>query len=209
MATAPRRRQASAIAARWCAGVTGWNLHTIEVGKLEQSQKQWELAAGLLQKVKAATQKPGSEKHRSEGEHKKPSPEAVKDSLRAAEKKIDALRAEGRHEEADKVARYLKEATAKQHAAHGKEPGSQDPRQRLQHLSEAAEHLRAAGLVDMAENLSRQAAEMKQQIAHASPGHDCPAENRELAEQVQQLRREVQELREIVKRLTERDAKQK
>lgn len=77
----------------------------------------------------------------------------------------------------------------------GKSPGG--PEQKLMHMTQAAQHLREAGVNDMAEQIERAAGEMKRQLAQQRDGGGSG----ELRQVIEQLRHEVGELREVVKRM--------
>jgi hypothetical protein len=76
--------------------------------------------------------------------------------------------------------------------------------ERIEHLHHAIEHLRQAGLNDVAENLQAKSSEMERNLhreleAHArehGPMHEIHGVLRDLREEVGRLRNEVQELRE-------------
>lgn len=75
--------------------------------------------------------------------------------------------------------------------------------QRLEHLMAASHHLRAAGAVDVAENLERHIGEMKRQMMAAKhqqhgSGHEHSGQP---GGEIDQLRREVAELRRAIQEL--------
>lgn len=80
----------------------------------------------------------------------------------------------------------------------GREEGraieSAGPQDRLQHLEAAIDHLRAAGMPDVAERLARERERLMNQRGPSA----APAEMRELRNELNELRREVRQLRERV-----------
>jgi len=71
----------------------------------------------------------------------------------------------------------------------------------MHHLREAVEHLRLAGMPDIAEKIAQEA---RERARAEGPRREPHPEARELAEQNEQLRRELAELRELVRRLEKR-----
>lgn len=83
----------------------------------------------------------------------------------------------------------------------------QEAAQRLQHLRQAAEHLKVAGMPDLAKEVSHRAEEIERHIReeherHVRAEHKVALEHRE--REIDELRREVKELRQEVRSLTER-----
>jgi len=77
-----------------------------------------------------------------------------------------------------------------------------DPRGRIEHLRQAARHLREAGHVEEAERLEVEAREMEERMARPEGGGEMPDvlhAIRGLTEEVRALRREVQELKALIR----------
>lgn len=90
---------------------------------------------------------------------------------------------------------------------HGDHPPLQEAAQKLQHLRQAAEHLKAAGMTDMARQVGLHAEEIERHIheehaRHMRAEHDREPDRRE--REIDELRREMKELRQEVRALTER-----
>lgn len=90
---------------------------------------------------------------------------------------------------------------------HGDHPPLHEAAQKLQHLRQAAEHLMAAGMTDMARQVGRQAEEIERHIheEHARrtrAEHDGGPDRHE--REIDELRREIRELREELRAIRER-----
>lgn len=115
--------------------------------------------------------------------------------LPGLKERIEELHKAGKHEEAnalrDKLAGELMEQRK-----HPQKPVAEGPSEgRLEHLGEAIKHLRAAGMHDVASNLEKAAAQMREQLhasKHPGVGKD---EIHALREQVEKLQHAVEELR--------------
>ncbi len=90
---------------------------------------------------------------------------------------------------------------------HGDHPPLQEAAQKLQHLRQAAEHLKAAGMTDMARQVGLHAEEIERHVheehtRRMRAEHDRGPDHHE--REIDELRREMKELRQEVRALTER-----
>lgn len=90
---------------------------------------------------------------------------------------------------------------------HGDHHPLQEAAQRLQHLRQAAEHLKAAGMPDMAKEVGRRAEEIEHHIReeharHARAEHEGAQDHRD--REIEELRREMKELRQELRAVSER-----
>lgn len=126
--------------------------------------------------------------------------EGKKEDLPRMKAEIAELHRAGKHEEAEKLQERMKQAL---HRAHAEGPQKEmPPEARLEHLMQAIQHLRMAGLNEPAEQLEQMAGRMRHEI-EARRHHEGAAhadEIRALREHTEQLRREVEELREQLKK---------
>ena len=132
--------------------------------------------------------------------------EKMQQKTEAAMKEAAALEADGKLDKANDLRAQAKqnlEAAIKEHQAatqkkmqglaRGDAPKPQDPKNRLHHAEQAINHLREAGLPDLAEQVTRAAERLRQ-----------PApEPRRWDGDINALRRELNELRETVRALKE------
>jgi hypothetical protein len=147
--------------------------------------------------------------------------EEVRARVEQARQRIEQFRREGKHEEAEQLERNLREEMQRrieEHRAPFRRPSPGDlppggeaaePLRKARHLMAAAEHLRAAGLADKADQVQRMAEELKARIPESArpgpPPGDALEEVRRLREEVEHLRRHIQEMRERQERAAERD----
>jgi hypothetical protein len=145
----------------------------------------------------------------------------VRKFLEQAERKINELRKQGKHEEAEKLLRHVKAEMAERHEhgegrerehgerEHGEREGGNEAR--MKHIGAAIEHLQAAGMRDWAEELAAHAREMNKERGHREAREDReePEHRHERHEHgeddegdgVDQLRREVNELRNALREI--------
>lgn len=119
----------------------------------------------------------------------------MRKKLSGARAEIEELHKAGKHQEADALRDKLAGELMKERK-HPQKPGAEGPsEERLEHLGEAIKHLRAAGMHDVAGNLEKAAAQMREQLhasKHPGVGKD---EIHALREQVEKLQHAVEELR--------------
>lgn len=126
-------------------------------------------------------------------------------------REINALHAQGRHGQAEEVARRAQELMMQLRQREERRPqppeGFEDVERRLQHMIQAAENLEAADMREQAEQLRRHAEEMERQLRRHMEG-DRPGGPDErldmLVGQMHELRAEVRELTELVRELHRR-----
>lgn len=137
--------------------------------------------------------------------------EKMQQKTEAAMKEAAALEADGKLDKANDLRAQAKqnlEAAIKEHhaatqkkmqaLARGDAPNPQDPKNRLHHAEQAINHLREAGLLDLAEQVTRAAERLRQ-----------PApEPRRWDGDINALRRELNELRETVRELKESQSRE-
>ena len=138
--------------------------------------------------------------------------------IEQAERTINELRKQGKHEEAEKLLRHVKSEMVKRHEhgegrererEHGDREGGNEAR--MKHIGAAIEHLQAAGLRDWAEELAAHAREMNKERGHREaredreePEHRHEQHKHKHGEDddgVDQLRREVNELRNALREI--------
>jgi hypothetical protein len=125
-------------------------------------------------------------------------PEAARAEMRELEEKAARLKAEGKRDEAKAVMRETEELRERskgreREVAKGEREGGGD--ERVAHVRQAMEHLRVAGMGDLAERVGQEA---KRRIeADRNPEVRRDGSRAEL----EQLRAEVQELRQHVRKL--------
>ena len=138
-----------------------------------------------------------------EGELREGAPQKEEhDKAAGVRREIEELQKAGKHEEAERLAKKVS----------GGGPGGPhaEGAERLQHLLQAVEHLRAAGLHDPAASLEGVAREMKENLGRngalpvpggkphpgsSADGGDVRAQMQKLAHSVEELRAQVQSLR--------------
>lgn len=108
----------------------------------------------------------------------KPRPE-MREKMEQVRQQIQELNAAGKHEEAEQLARRVREEMGKS----GEQP------ERMRHVAEAIKHLRAAGMNEAAEHIEQM---VRGQQKAEGGGHE-QAGGREGTEQVQRAMREMQE----------------
>ncbi len=124
--------------------------------------------------------------------------EAAKREAEQVRQKVDELRRAGKVDEATQLERKFDERNRLAAV------GSPD---RLNHLLQAIEHLRAAGLNEPAEDLSRMADKMRAELEHRDPNAGGPPPDRtqnalrELREAALKTERERNDMRLIVSKL--------
>jgi hypothetical protein len=148
----------------------------------------------------------------------------LRERAAAMKREIVELMERGRHDEAEKAKRGLTELAEqiKRYETTGKtdlavsyndKQKLMEAGRRLKHIYQAAEHLTAAGMQDMADQLRKHAAEMEKELHRVSQekaadkvkrdktdADDLTIELRKMREQVEKLRAEVDELRGQLKR---------
>ena len=192
------------------------------IAELRKAGKKEE-AAKVLKHVQDAIAK-----FRGQGEHGKrgegEQDQEVRKFLEQAERKINELRKQGKHEEAEKLLRHVKAEMAerREHGKRGEREHGNEAR--MKHIGAAIEHLQAAGLRDWAEELAaharrmnkdgdreghtREAREDREEPGHRHENHEHKHGEDEGNGDINQLRREMNEmrnaLREIQKHLEKR-----
>lgn len=181
-------------------------------GRADEAEKLRGAARELAERSEAGSAK-------REGEpRERPNREHLQAMLEKSRLEIEEAERAGRPEQVADLKHRLARLTSALHESESNEgerlkksgkserPVSADPQRRLQHLSEAIEHLRAAGMKEPAERLSEQAHEMKRLIAAARDtqrGDKLP----EIELQVAQLREGMmnlqRQMQEMQKRLEE------
>jgi len=148
-----------------------------------------------------------------------PEREKLRQHWLSLRQKVEQLKKEGRHDDAERLNREVQEMQTKLYP-HGAEAGAAAARRpqtsgeteaKLQHLRAAAENLRAAGFGEQADNITKM---MQRLQGEAREGgrprpESPPREIMELRSEVQQMRREMQELQEQLKRLIEQQGNRK
>ena len=131
------------------------------------------------------------------------------DKAAGVRREIEELQKAGKHEEAERLAKKV----------FGGDPGgahAEGP-ERLQHLLQAIEHLRAAGLNEPAASLEGVAREMKENLGRkgalpesgGKPHPGAPADGGDVRAQMQKLAHSVEELRAQVQSLRGEGGKKK
>ena len=167
--------------------------------------------------------RPGDQREHRERDDQKTEREEdhkLRQFIEQAERKINELRKQGKHEEAGKLLRHVKAEMAKrreqgegrerkrEHGDREREGGNEA---RMKHIDAAIEHLQAAGLRDWAEELAAHARGMNKERGHREAREDReePEHRHEQHEHdhgdddggVDQLRREVNELRNALREI--------
>jgi hypothetical protein len=139
-----------------------------------------------------------------EGGRPKPAPDGeLEERLAGMKRRIAELKEAGRSDEADRLAQEAREMLRR---AQGSPGDASDPGQglehRIGHLRQAAEHLQAAGLDDVAANLMRQSERMAQEAAAARHRQEAQrGEGDQLSRQVEELSRAVRDIRQQMERM--------
>jgi hypothetical protein len=181
-------------------------------GRSEEAEKLRNAARELAGRAQA-------ENAKREGEPREvPNREKMQAMLDHTRRELDAASRDGKMDRAAELKQRITRLTAalgdgdagkeKRPEKHRKPHAAQatDPQRRLQHLSEAIEHLRAAGMNEPAERLTEHAREMKRQIAAAQDAHRGKA-TPELEQQLAQMREAMmnlqRQMQEMQRRLEE------
>jgi hypothetical protein len=185
-----------------------------EAGRLMQQASQakaegrYDEARELHEKAKRISGEARDEDRRKEGHDGADRPERPRLSRMKGE--IEELKRAGKHEEAERLARHLRDRMGREDGPDFRKPDGEGPA-RIRHTMEAVRHLRAAGLNEPAEKLEQHAARMKEEFqqrrggedgrdAGKDKGPDRSREVQELQEQVQKLSRELEKLRHEVEK---------
>jgi hypothetical protein len=147
---------------------------------------RWKLAAALAFAVLLATPPLRAGEDR---------PEALRAEMKALEEKAVRLKSEGKMEEAKEV-RGQMEQVRERAKREMKEGGAGEGDARVAHIRQAMEHLRAAGMGDLAERVGQ---ECKRRLEADRSREVRPAAG---GSEVEQLRAELQELRQQVRKLS-------
>ena len=140
------------------------------------------------------------------------------DKLGMAKHEIEELHRAGKHEQAEQMERRLAETMRGKHEQRTKGGGGSPDR--LAHVGQAIEHLRAAGLGEEAGHLEQVAHRMQEEMAHrghesaggkpgAEPMREMQEHMQQLSGQLQKMARGIEELRGEVKDLHAQPAKKK
>jgi hypothetical protein len=173
-----------------------------EKAKQAKNEGRLDEADELMRQVKKLVATAGGH----EGE--KPGDEARGDRLARMKQEIADLHHAGKHEEAGRLQQRFMEARSREHGGGPPHAGGKGP-ERVRHVMEAVQHLRAAGLNEPADDLERQARRMREEIERhqresggdrKKEGEPSPGEVHQLREQVERLSRELEETREELKR---------
>jgi len=149
-----------------------------------------------------------------------PEREKLRQHWLSLRQKVEQLKKEGRHDEAEHLKREVQEIQADLYprppeagspASRRPQTSSREMEAKLQHLRAAAENLRAAGFGEQADNITKMMQRLQGEAREGSrPRPESPPrEIMELRSEVQQMRREMQELREQLKRLIEQQGNRK
>ena len=124
-------------------------------------------------------------------------PDRIRAHLHELEQRIEDLQNEGAKEDAA----HLKQEAQRlrQHLHRMQQAGRDDPERRVRHMMEAAKHLEAAGLRDVAHKIAKEAEQMRRSLGRGNLEHRV----QELTEQVHHLHEQVEELRSAYRRLHE------
>jgi HAMP domain-containing protein len=128
---------------------------------------------------------------------------------------IDALHRMGKHDEAMQLERRIQAATSGAHMMMPPRDGAKaerkpkiqgerrkdaapvPPREKIQHLKQAAEHLQAAGYVEYAQKARQEIGRIMEQARHEAK----PDINAAMKEEMDKLRKEMEELRQQIRRM--------
>lgn len=188
------------------------------IAELREAGKKDEAARALKHLHDAIAKFRGQGEHR-EHEHRRADRDEdhdVRQFLEQAERKIQQLRKQGKHKEAEDLLRHVRAELAERrkhgeghdrgHDERGHREGGNE--KRMEHIGAAIKHLQAAGLHDWAEELAAHARKLhgKRENLHERDDHPDPGHRREGHDQehrpgIDQLRREVNEIRNILREL--------
>ncbi|MFM1556102.1 MAG: hypothetical protein ACKJR1_06405 [Limisphaerales bacterium] len=163
-------------------------------------------------------ERPGDQRERDDLKTEREKGHKIRQFIEQAERKINELRKQGKHEEAEKLLCHVKAEMAKRHEhaegrererEHGDREREGGNEARMKHIGAAIEHLQAAGLRDWAEELAAHARELNKERGHREAREDReePEHRHEQHEHgedddgVDQLRREVNELRNALREI--------
>lgn len=114
--------------------------------------------------------------------------------MEAAKRRVHELHAAGQHEEADRLAKRLDGENGRQ----GEQPN------RMQHIAEAIEHLRAAGLSEHAERIEQMMREQQKSEGRgreqSGPREGTESMHRAMRETQEQMKRAIGETQEEMRR---------
>jgi beta-lactamase regulating signal transducer with metallopeptidase domain len=179
-------------------------------GKHDEAERVAREAREMMQRLQGAR----------EGDQKRPNAE-IAERLEQMKRRIAELKAAGKNDEAERVAREAREMMQRLQGAREGDKKRPDAAalERLEQLKRRAAELKAAGKHDEAMAVAREASELAQRLKGARdgdqkrPDKEAPragAQNPEvqaLRNEVQQMRRDMQEMREMMKKLMERERK--
>jgi hypothetical protein len=123
-------------------------------------------------------------------------PEEARIEIRELEQKAARLKAEGKQDDAKALMHKAKELRAQAGGGEkARAPGAEEEQQ-IAHVRQAMEHLKAAGMGDLAERVGQEAKRRHEEAKAREARPD--------ASEIEQLRAEVQELRQHVRKLSAR-----
>ena len=183
-------------------------------GRPEEAEKLRNEARELAARAKAENEKRDGEKR------EKPGREELQSMLEKSRQQLEAAARDGKQDETAEIKQRIArlESALRESGGDGRRaekrgqqpdrPELAEPMRRLQHLHQAIEHLRAAGMNEPANSLAEQAQEMKRQIAGATEGKRPDGEKHPKAErQISELREGMmslhRQMQEMQKRLEE------
>lgn len=168
-----------------------------EAGKIEEAQAVEREAKQLLERI-SASQRPGGEARELPGE--------LRERLEQLRRRHAELREAGKVDEAQAVEREAKQLLERFNASQreGGDRREGEVAQRLNHLRAAVEHLRAAGLNDLAAQAAEQIGRMERELGQRREVERREGENRERSE-IERREGEARERREGEARERERN----
>ncbi len=179
-------------------------------GRADEAEKLRGVAREFAERAKAEAGK------RDSGRPASSRREELRSMLEKSRRDLDEATKSGQGDAVEKTRQHISRLERMLHSDGEKggshaQPEMAGAQRRLQHLGQAIEHLRAAGLNEPAERLSEQARMMRKELARQesqgnATGPDIGRQLSEIREGMQNLQRQVQEMNKRLEELT-RDRK--
>jgi outer membrane murein-binding lipoprotein Lpp len=175
-------------------------------GKMEDAKAAAGEAAELRNKIARMER----ERHQESVAADERRRDAMKQKLEQSRAELKELREAGKEEQAAEVQKrinYIESALANPdrrpdgNAGSASQPDRAEIERRLQHMREAAAHLREAGINDIAEKLTQEAGRIQQQLRGGGDERRGAASS---GAEIEKMRAELQELRQAVRLLNAR-----
>jgi chromosome segregation ATPase len=176
-------------------------------GRSEETEKLRKAIGELSERAKADAEKRDGERR------ERPQREELRTKLDQSRQELAEAEKNGQERAAAEIRQRITrlEGTVRSEGGRREGEGKQhemgDAKRRLQHLNEAIEHLRAAGMREPAESLSEQARVLKAQLTQQSgrrdnPGHNVEGQLNEIREGMKNLQRQMQEMQKRLEDLS-------